>query len=97
MKTQILLVLVLMAVAIPAFSQVKEVHFTQEDRERLIRIEEQLNLVKDEMSANFDKIDKSLSGLISENKSLQSEMISGFDLALLEIIITIILIIITFC
>jgi len=77
MKTQILLVLVLMVVALPAFSQVKEVHFTQEDRERLIRIEEQLNLVKDEMSANFDKIDKSLSGLISENKSLQSEMISG--------------------
>jgi len=97
MKTQILIALMLMAVALTSFSQVKEVPFTQEDRDRLIRIEVQLNLVKDEMSANFDKIDKTLSGLISENKSLHSAIISGFDLILLEIIIANLLVIMTIC
>jgi len=97
MKTLAFSLLMLLSVTLSAFSQVKEVPFTQEDRERIIRNEEQIKLLRNEMNAHFDKMDKRLSGLGNEYESLQRNMITNLDRILLKIVIANVLVIITFC
>jgi len=53
---------------IPLFIQaeVKEIPFTLDDRDRIIRTEQKVEAVKTEMNARFESVDKQFSGFRSE-------------------------------
>jgi hypothetical protein len=72
MKTQFFLLLMLFLVTLSAFSQVKEVPFTLDDRDRIIRTEEQVNSLRNEMNARYEATDVKI-------ESLRNEMKSGFE------------------
>jgi hypothetical protein len=58
MKIQFFLLLMLLTATLPIFSQVKEVPFTLDDRDRIIRTEEQVNSLRNEMNAKFEAVDQ---------------------------------------
>jgi hypothetical protein len=58
MKTQFFLLLMLLSATLPIFSQVKEAPFTLDDRDRIIRTEEQVNSLRNEMNAKFEAVDQ---------------------------------------
>ncbi len=58
MKTQFFLLLMLLLATLSTFSQVKEVPFTLDDRDRIIRTEEQVNSLRNEMNAKFEAVDQ---------------------------------------
>jgi hypothetical protein len=58
MKTQFFLLLMLLSATFPTFSQVNEVPFTLDDRDRIIRTEEQVNSLRNEMNAKFEAVDQ---------------------------------------
>jgi len=72
MKTQFFLLLMLLLATLPTFSQVKEVPFTLDDRDRIIRTEEQVNSLRNEMNARYEATDVKI-------ESLRNEMKSGFE------------------
>jgi len=63
MKTQFFLLLMLFLVTLSAFSQVKEVPFTLDDRDRIIRTEEQVNSLRNEMNARYEATDVKIESL----------------------------------
>jgi len=63
MKTQFFLLLMLLLVTLSAFSQVKEVPFTLDDRDRIIRTEEQVNSLRNEMNARYEATDVKIESL----------------------------------
>jgi len=74
MKTPFFLLLMLLLATLQTFSQVKEVPFTLDDRDRIIRTEEQVNSLRNEINARFEATDVKI-------ESLRNEMKSGFDAA----------------
>ena len=66
MKTQVLLVLMLLSATLSAFSQVKEAPFTLDDRDRIIRTEEQIKSLRNEMNARFEASDQKIESLRRE-------------------------------
>ena len=58
MKKQAFFLLLMLSLTFTAFSQVKEVPFTLDDRDRIIRTEEQVNSLRNEMNAKFEAVDQ---------------------------------------
>ena len=58
MKKPIFFLLMMLSVTFTAFSQVKEVPFTLDDRDRIIRTEEQIKSLRNEMNARFEAVDQ---------------------------------------
>jgi hypothetical protein len=66
MKTLAFFLLMLLSVTLTAFSQVKEVPFTLDDRDRIIRTEEQVNSLRNVMSARFEASDQKIESFRNE-------------------------------
>jgi len=79
MKTQFFLLLMLLSATLPIFSQVKEVPFTLDDRDRIIRTEEQVNSLRNEMNARFEATDVKIESLRNEMKYGFEAVEKGFD------------------
>jgi predicted PurR-regulated permease PerM len=72
MKKLVFFLIIILSATFSAFSQVKEVPFTLDDRDRIIRTEEQLNSLRNEMNARFEASDVKI-------ESIRNEMKSGFE------------------
>ena len=66
MKPLAFSLLMLWSVTLSAFSQSKAVPFTLDDRDRIIRTEEQINSLRNEMNARFEASDQKIESLRNE-------------------------------
>ena len=66
-------ILFFLNLTVGAFAQVQEVPFTLDDRDRIMRTEEQLKSLRNEMNAKFDAVDQRF-------ESLESNFESKFEL-----------------
>jgi hypothetical protein len=66
MKKLVFFLLMMSSVTFTAFSQAKEVPFTLDDRDRIVRTEEQVNSLRNEMNARFESSDQKIESLRNE-------------------------------
>ena len=59
-------ILFFLNLTVGAFAQVQEVPFTLDDRDRIMRTEEQLKSLRNEMNAKFDAVDQRFESLESK-------------------------------
>ncbi|MCX6267646.1 MAG: hypothetical protein NTW16_09860 [Bacteroidetes bacterium] len=64
--TQKIIVLFLLVTPIFGKAETKEIPFTLDDRDRIIRTEQKIESVKTEMNARFEAVDKQFTGFRSE-------------------------------
>jgi len=71
----------LLLVLLPLFihAEVKEIPFTLDDRDRIIRTEQKVEAVKTEMNARFESVDKQFSGFRSEINARFEAIDNRFD------------------
>ena len=100
MHKSFLILLIITVIGLPSLSFGQEVTFTQEDRERLIRIETKIEEGYKAINTKFDKLDgqlydnelKSLDCLHEDMRELKTIMLWGFILVFMEIVISIIIV-----
>jgi hypothetical protein len=73
MKTLALFLLMMLSMTFAAFSQVKEVPFTLDDRDRIMRTEEQVNSLQNLMNARFEASDQ-------KTESFRNEVNAKFEM-----------------
>jgi predicted PurR-regulated permease PerM len=77
MKTiQKIILFFLLAMPIIGNAETKEIPFTLDDRDRIIRTEQKVESVKIEMNARFETVNKQLEGFRSENNTRFEQLFS---------------------
>ena len=87
MKNISIILLLSFVAFLPAFSAAKEIPFTLDDRDRLIRLEEQIKLNRDkigslrnEMNARLDSHEKTMENMQHQLNDLKTITYTGFGI-----------------
>ena len=80
MKTlQKITVLLMLLLPLIGIAETKEIPFTLDDRDRIIRTEQKVESVKTEMNARFETVNKQFEAVDKQFAGLRSEMNARFD------------------